>query len=230
MPRFKFALAHFALASSAMAACLVSPIVSFAGPSDRGGEPSDLMDFAFRVVGRTLAVAFGVALLVVMVLGVANAQDVAVGAAAAQASTVVDFGPLANLALEYVAPALGSILLGLGAWVLAAIRKKTGWQIDAAAGAILDRALEQAVNYAVVRLQDHKIGGIPIDTKSEAVATALGYAQRSIPDAVAHFGITPDRLEEMVEARLQGWLIDPAVEVTDFSSARLRSAALPSAG
>ena len=180
------------------------------------------------LLGRALCL-FAVVILVVfgavaLTAGLAHAQDVAIGANASRASAVVDFGPLANLVLSYIAPTLGTLLMGLAAFVLAAIKKKTGWQTDAAAGAILDQGLQKAIGYAVVQLQDHKIGGIPIDLKSEAVATAVRYAQGKLPGALAHFGVTQASLEEMVEARLEGLLIDPGVEMAGAIAGRVRSA------
>ena len=186
-------------------------------------EPAGLFRFLVKALCLVAVAVLLVIGVVALTMGFAHAQDVAIGAANAPASTVVDFGPLANLALEYIAPTFGTLLMGLAAWVLAAIRKKTGWQTDAAAGAILDRALQKAIGYAVVQLQDHKIGGIPIDLKSQAVATAVRYAQGKVPDALEHFGVTHESLEEMVEARFEGLLIAPSVEVADAIGARVRS-------
>ena len=130
----------------------------------------------------------------------------------AVSSTVVDFGPFAQAAVDLLAPVALAVLTGLGGWALNVFRKKTGWEIDAKAGQIVDQALERAVGLALARFRDRTAGGIPIDLKSDAIAAAARYAQERIPDSLRHFGITPGALTEMVEARLEGILIDPSAE------------------
>lgn len=154
---------------------------------------------------------FGVLMLAafaLMIAGVAFAQDGSGG-------TAVDLGPLAALAIEYVAPAALTLLTALAAWAFKLFRQKTGWQIDGQVGAIVDIGLQKGVDYAAAQLKDRAAGGIPINFKSSAIAIAANYAIEKLPGALRHFGITDStdtRLAEMIEARMEGWLVDPAME------------------
>ena len=169
--------------------------------------PSDLMRYALAVVGISFLIMGCVALLTLAFVGIANAQVVAAGAPA-----TVDLGPPLSWLVQIVAPTALTVLTGLATWAFKLFRQKTGWQIDASVGAIVDVGLQKAVNYAAAQLQDRAAGGIPIAVKSQAVAVAARYAEDKLPDALAHFGITGPKLSEMIESRLTDWLIDPASE------------------
>lgn len=165
--------------------------------------PLDLLAYVV-FAGLAIIAAF------LTLVGFARAQDVAPAV-----TTVVDLGPLVDLAIGIVAPVMLTALSGLATWVLYKIKARTGLQIEAQQRAAVEQGLARAVSYAVTRLESRAAGGIPIDLRSSAIAAAAAYAQKAVPDALAHFGITADRLSEMVEARLEGLLVDPDTEVAD---------------
>lgn len=158
---------------------------------------------AFKMLARA---AIGVGFILIALLGftlLATAQE-----AGASAATV-DFGPLATIAIEIVAPIVVTVLGGLATWVLAKVGKSTGLRIDSEHRSAIEQGLGRAVGYAITKLEDRAKGGIPINLRNEAIATASRYALESVPGALEHFGVTSDRLSEMIEARLEGLLIDP---------------------
>ncbi|WP_026379376.1 hypothetical protein [Afifella pfennigii] len=138
-----------------------------------------------------------------------HAADGGVTTIATAAGTSVDFGPLASVTIEYLAPIVVTVLGTLATWVLGRIGTRTGLAIDAGHREAIEQALGRAVGYAATQLENRAAGGIPINLKSRALTTATNYALAAVPDALKHFGITAARLSEMVEARLSGMLVDP---------------------
>lgn len=178
--------------------------------------PSGLKAFAARLVFYAMMAVLLAVLAVVVTLGVANAQEVASG-------TVIDAGPFAagliDLAFMILGPPIGVAVLA----VLAKFYALIGLQKEKLDRSAVEQALEKAAAYARTRLADRMIGGIPIDARSEAIAVAAGYAMRSIPDTLKKIGITDvasARLAEMVETRLEDWLIDPEAERGDSVAIR----------
>lgn len=168
------------------------------------------------IFGILLAVA-----VIIMIAGATFAQGVTGG-------TSVDMGPLASLAIEYLAPVALTLLTGLAAWAFKLFRQKTGWQIDGQVGMIVDIGLQKGVDFAAAQLKDRAAGGIPIAFKNSAIAIAANYAIEKLPGALRHFGITDStdaRLAEMIEARLEDWLVDPGSERMGAGARSMRTRA-----
>lgn len=72
---------------------------------------------------------------------------------------------------------------------------------DSELGQIIDRAIVAAVDYAESQFRQQDIK-LHIGTKHEFLAYAANYLADSVPGALKHFGITPARVEQMIEARL----------------------------
>ena len=113
-------------------------------------------------------------------------------------STVVDFKPLVDLGLRFLAAIIGV----LGAWAIARVMKLLGVQSDNALGERLNLALEKAIAYGAGAVGAKLDGHLSIDVKNEIVASASRYAVDKVPDTIAHFSITPQKLAEMLHARL----------------------------
>lgn len=91
-----------------------------------------------------------------------------------------------------------SIIVG---WVVAKIGKLTGLQIEAKHRDALQMALQNSANFSINAL-GAKVGTIDFKVKHELVAAALTYVQKSSPDAIAYFGLTPERLRDLIVAKL----------------------------
>lgn len=144
------------------------------------------------------------------------------------ASSVFDFGPLVSETIAFLAPTVATVLGLVGMWVLQRLARFLGLKIDAGHRATVEQGLDRAIGYAIDRVGSIPIGGIPIDMKYSAVEHAASYAQRRIPDALKHFGITPTALAEMIESRLEGLVVDPLQEdVGGLRPVRARLAPVP---
>ncbi len=163
-----------------------------------------LKTFAWLTLLGMLAVA-----IVTLCMGVSNpahAQEVA-------RSAVVDFGPALADMLLYLAPTIVSVVGLFGVWVLQRLGSVLKLKVDAGHRQAIEQALHHAVGFALEKVGDKARGGIPIDLKSDGLAVAVSYAQRSIPGAIGYFGITDERLRDMVESRMEHVLFDPAADV-----------------
>lgn len=121
---------------------------------------------------------------------------------------------LAQLALTWLGPAAGTVLTGLAAWVARWIVGHLRLQADSlAAQAILAAATRGAgLAYSALATQASHIGDQPL--RNVAVGRAVGYVTTSVPGYLARLGVTPDRLQQMVEAELGKLMAaDPTISI-----------------
>jgi len=121
--------------------------------------------------------------------------------AAMPPDTTISAGPIFQLALPYIVSGLGAIVTALIAWAAAAIQRWTGVRIDAAHREALHSAAMTGINLALSRL-GASAGALTIDTKSPVIAETVKWMEKSVPGALAHFKMTPDKLGEFVEGKL----------------------------
>jgi hypothetical protein len=106
---------------------------------------------------------------------------------------------LAPLAVELAAAAL----LALGSFAAARLATWLRLCNDAAVRGYLQDAIERAVDWAEARMVAALAGQPPTAADwRRAVEDAAGYLGERVPDALAHFGITPEAVRRLVEARL----------------------------
>jgi hypothetical protein len=123
---------------------------------------------------------------------------------AAGVNTAVDLSTVASGAIT----ALSAAALWLGRAAINALigylAQRTKLDLDDHTRAYLDQALERAVQYAQSSAE-RLVGpaASAIDVHNAVVAHAVNYAVDRVPDALAHFGLTPEALTGMVEARIQ---------------------------
>jgi hypothetical protein len=89
-----------------------------------------------------------------------------------------------------------AILFGVG-WLAFILKTKWGIEIDArqreALHTFLSRQAASLVADGFV-----KVDGLKIEVKSPALAAAANGAGTAIPEALAHFGLTPEKLQQMI--------------------------------
>lgn len=146
-----------------------------------------------KMFSKARAVAAAVLVATVMVVAVpatAFAQEVA--------STVVNFQPLLDFAITTVGLIVTAVLPFL-------INKWIGGHLDAKSREALSSALEYGMNFGVAKLKE--VGGnfAKVDVKNAAIATAADYVVKATPDALIRFNITPERLKDLLLARLESW-------------------------
>ena len=95
---------------------------------------------------------------------------------------------------------LGSVT-ALIAWAAAAFQRWTGVRIDQAHREALHGAAMTGVNMALSKL-GVAASGLAIDVKSAVIAQAIAWMEKSVPGALAHFRMTPDKLADLVESKI----------------------------
>ncbi|MFC5393037.1 hypothetical protein [Bosea vestrisii] len=122
-------------------------------------------------------------------------------AVAQEQSTRVDLAPAAIGVLGYVSVVIGAVVATGLSFLGARLYAWTGINIEARHREALHSAIMTGVNAALGKVAD-LIGGRAIDVRSTAVAEALRYVGASVPDAIRYFGLTQDRLSDMIAAKL----------------------------
>lgn len=97
-----------------------------------------------------------------------------------------------------------SLLIG-GAvlWATKKFHDLTGINIEARRR----EALQSALNNGASLVLDKVSTPDTIDIRSPAVATAIRYVLESVPDAVAYFGLTPERIADLLRPKIVGFAV-----------------------
>lgn len=112
---------------------------------------------------------------------------------------VVDLSPVLQLTIEL----LGAVVLALAGWAVTKFGKKLGLENDAKIRQYLDEAIKNGVAFAEQKLKEQAGKIDEVDVKNAKVAEAANYVIKAVPDAIKHFGVTPEKLADLVTARLK---------------------------
>lgn len=113
--------------------------------------------------------------------------------------TSVDLAPLLAAFAPYLVEGVVALALLVVSWVASALGLK---EIEKRHREALDQALRAGAAWGLAKAREHAAGRAGVDVKNAAVAHALRYVLDATPDAIRKFGLTPDRVRELVEARL----------------------------
>lgn len=119
-------------------------------------------------------------------------------------TTVIDFSPVLSDVLTVLMGLISLGALWLGKRVDKWLTEKTKTEVTFAEDLIrkyLNDALSKSLDLALSKLEATG-DWTKIQTKSLVLAEAANYVIKTVPDALSHFGITQERLLEMLEARL----------------------------
>lgn len=111
---------------------------------------------------------------------------------------IVDLSPLLNQLIE----AAGLVVMALASWALVYLKNRFKIDVDDKTRAYLSDAIDNAIKYAEQKTESTLDPIAKVDTKNAKVAVAVDYVVAHVPDAVAHFGLTPDALARLVTAKL----------------------------
>lgn len=137
------------------------------------------------------------------ILAASAAIGLLVGAAHAQAGeTSVALGPLWEALSPYLADALAAIATALLGMIYAWVRAKFGMDIEARHREALHSAVVTGINLGMAKA-GARFAGRHLQAGSPAVTEAMAWVARSVPDALAHFGVSPEGLEKLVLAKAQ---------------------------
>ena len=121
--------------------------------------------------------------------------------ALAQDGSSISLAPFVNLLLEYIAPAIAAIVAFLVGQLLLLLKRKFGLDIDARNREALQTALTNGAGLILQKSAGLAAGKV-LDLRSHLVADAVRYVEKSAPDALKHFGLTPDAVAEKIAAKL----------------------------
>lgn len=112
---------------------------------------------------------------------------------------MVDFTVLIEVLLQLIAAVVG----GVAIVALNKLGAKFGVEVDDKRNMLIDQAIERGVSFAKQKLIEL---GTDLDfkTENEFVLYVAEYVVQGVPKSLTHFGITPERVEEMVRSRIAG--------------------------
>ena len=119
--------------------------------------------------------------------------------ARAAGGTSFDLAPVIDLAAPYLIEAVVALVAVV---VLPVLRKWLGLRVEAEHRAALDQALRQGAAWGIAKAREHAKGRADIVVRNAALASAMRYVMDATPDAIRTFGLTPERVKELIEARM----------------------------
>lgn len=124
-----------------------------------------------------------------------------VAAVAQTETTVINLGDLIAPWLEYLVGIVVVLIGALVTWITTMIKQRTGLDIEAHHREAFQTALTNAAGLVIQR-GGELAAGVNIDVKNPAIRDAIMYVNQAAPDAVKHFGITPNMIAEKLNAKL----------------------------
>ena len=115
-------------------------------------------------------------------------------------TTVVDGTSIFGAWRPYLVEIVSIGVAALAGWLFNLARVRLGLDIDARHRDTLETALNNAVGLVINQLDSHA-GALKLDVKNAVLAEAVTYVMKGAPDALKHFGLTPDRIREKVLAK-----------------------------
>ena len=124
-------------------------------------------------------------------------------------TTTVELSPLWDFVFNLLYAVIPVLLTGV---VTIATQKWIKIKLDDSSRAALEGALQKGASWALGKAREATTN-IDINTKNQTVALAANYVVAATPGALARFGVTPDRLRELVEARVNEILLDKSKDI-----------------
>lgn len=91
--------------------------------------------------------------------------------------------------------------VAVGGWLLKRFHDWTGIEMESRRREALQSALENAARLVIERIGDSAAGkGIPVG--NAILETGVEYVLQSVPDAVKGFGLTPERIGDLIRPKL----------------------------
>jgi len=115
-------------------------------------------------------------------------------------AATVDLSGVWGDVMSYVASIVGVAISALVGWVFMLLKTKIGLSIDDSMRASLQAAATNAAGLVLNKLGNALPGSVEIS--NPLIAEAVQYVLKAAPDAIKHFGLTPDALAEKIVAAL----------------------------
>jgi hypothetical protein len=117
------------------------------------------------------------------------------------AQTEVPVEGLYNVLQPYLLAVVSVVATAIVGWLAELLRRKFNLDIDAAHREALQTALTNGAGLLIGKAGS-AAAGRKFDLKSAALAEAVNYVVQAVPDAIRHFGITPEAVAEKLQAKL----------------------------
>lgn len=121
--------------------------------------------------------------------------------APAFAQTEVVVEDIYNVLQPYLLAIVSVVATAIVGWLAELLRRKFNLDIDAAHRDALQTALANGAGLLIGKA-GNAVAGRKLDLKSAALAEAVNYVLQAVPDAIRHFGITPEAVAEKLQAKL----------------------------
>jgi hypothetical protein len=121
--------------------------------------------------------------------------------APAFAQTEVAAEGIYNVLQPYLLAIVSVAATAIVGWLAELLRRKFNLDIDAAHREALQTALMNGAGLLIGKAGS-AVAGKKLDLKSVALAEAVNYVLQAVPDAIRHFGITPEAVAEKLQAKL----------------------------
>lgn len=144
-------------------------------------------------IATFFAVAFAAIAILIMFVIPAFASEAA--------DTYLSLGGLIDAVRPVVLELAGVIVAALIGYVSVTLNRALGINIEAKHRDALQSALINGIGAGIAKLRA-PADNIGIDVKSEVIADGIRYVKGTVPDAIRFFGLTDERLRELLEAKL----------------------------
>lgn len=115
--------------------------------------------------------------------------------------TTISLNELIAPWLQYLVGLVAVLIGALVTWITTMIKQRTGLDIEAHHREAFQTALTNGAGLVIQR-GGELAAGVNIDVKNPAIRDAILYVNQAAPDAIAHFGITPNMIAEKLNAKL----------------------------
>lgn len=109
--------------------------------------------------------------------------------------------PLYQAAEPYILALWVALLPVLVTWLAAQLQARTNIRISAAARDVVQQAALNAAG-RVLAAQEGRIADLKFDVKHPAIAAEVPKLEASVGDAIAKLGMTPERVADLVQAKV----------------------------
>lgn len=113
----------------------------------------------------------------------------------------INVGGVYGVWRPYIVDIIGTVLIAFVGWLLAILKAKWNITIEDSRRDALQTALTNAAGLAIAKL-DNVVAGKTITVGNPAVAAAVELVLKSVPDAIAYFGLTPQAIAEKIVAKI----------------------------
>ena len=123
------------------------------------------------------------------------------GHAFAADDTSVAVAPVYKLREPYLVMIVGIVVTTALGWIGVLLKSKLGFDLDANMQRTIQDAAMNAAGSVIARMEG-QLGNVAIDVRSPLVKQGVDLLIAKVPDAIAHFGLTPDELAKIVQGKI----------------------------